>query len=181
MLSTDALLYALITVVAMEFDILKLDFLDLQLEAERNRTEKLKSLVLRHCKLFEVADKLEKIFELIFLFGFVLSSLVMCYIAFILSITNDVASFVYFVPLFATVCGQMLLLCVYGQKIMESSFDVADGIFCCNLEDQNDVALTKQFVLIMVRAQKSKRLSAMGFFNVTLENFTSVSDKHSTK
>lgn len=175
LLSADALLYALITVLAMEFDILKADILELRHAPKDEKMKKVQSYVDRHNKLFDITDKLQDIFGVMFLFSFVMSSLVMCYVAFIIATANELATYAFYVPFMLIIGGQTLLLCMYGQKISDSSLDVADGVFCCSWEDMYDKKLTKQLVLMIARAQRPKQLSAMGFIEVTLANFTSVS------
>lgn len=175
MLSVDSLLYALITALTMEFDILTTEFMELEIVPEDRRMDKLKSLIDRHNKLFGIADSLQNIFEVIFLVSFVLSSLVMCYVTFIISNASDVASYSLYVPYLFVICCQILLLCFYGQKMLDSSSAVADGIFNCNWEEFNDVALSKHLILVIARAQRPKRLTGMGFFTVRIASFTSVS------
>lgn len=116
LVSVDSLLYALITVISMEFDVLKFDFMDINLIPMEKRSEQLKILVERHnSKLFEISDKLQDIFESTFLLSFGITSLVLCYIAFIVSNTSDLAVYSFNGTLLSIVCGQMLLLCFYGK------------------------------------------------------------------
>lgn len=173
MLSADTLLYAVITVISMEFDILKADIVDIS-SASHNKAEKLKDLVWRHNKLFDIADKLQSIYQLLFLVSFVLSSMVMCYIAFMMSISGDFEAHIFYGILLVIIGVQVLLLCFYGQMIAESSSAVADEISHCNWEDFDDLKLAKHLVLIMMRAQRPKYLTAMGFFNVELATFSKV-------
>lgn len=173
-LSLDSLLYALITVVAMEFDILRADFLDIEQAPRSERIAKLKSLVMRHNELFEIRNKLQSIYEIVFVVCFVISSLVMCYVAFILSNANEFALYTYYVPFLFLVGGQILLLCFFGQKLLDSNKNLAEGIFNSGWEDLGDVVLTKHLMLVIARAQATKRLTAMGFCDLTLNNFTSV-------
>lgn len=174
-LSLDTLLYALVTVVAMEFDILKTDFLEIKLTPEEQRMTKMKSLVQRHNGLFAIADKLQQVYSIIFFVCFVISSLVMCYVAFIISTARDFAVYSFYIPLLSLAVGQIFLMCYCGQKLLDSSVDLADGVYNCGWEELNDIKFTKHCLLNIARAQKPQRLSAMGFCDLTLENFTSVS------
>lgn len=177
MLAADSLLYSLITVVAMEFDILKFDLMNIKLTPQHQRGEKLKSLVERHNKLMELGDNLQNIYDLTFLVSFVISSLVMCYVAFMLSTAKDLDAYTFYIPYLSMIAGQILLLCVYGQKILDSSSAIADGIFDCDWDEFKDNSFKKQLILMLHRAQKPKKLTAMGFVDVTLASFTSVSSK----
>lgn len=174
MLSADSLLYALCTVVAMEFDILHIDLMNIRLTPKNDRGKKIKSLVERHNELFDLVDELQNIYGVTFLVSFTVSALVMCFDAFMISLSNDFGTVSFYFPFFLVIAGQIYLMCVYGQKIADSSEGIADGLYSCNWEELNDVAVTKQLILMMTRAQKSKRLNGLGFIDVTLMNFTSV-------
>lgn len=174
-LGADSLAYALITVVAMEFDILKADFMDIKLISKHQRIDKLKTLIDRHNKLLDIGDKLQSIYGLTFFVIFTISSLLLCFSVFVLSATSDLSIISFYVPYFFMVSGQILLMCVYGQKILDSSSDVAEGIYECSWEELGDHAFNKQLLLIILRAQRPKQLSGLGFFDVTLSGFRSVS------
>jgi hypothetical protein len=175
LLACDSLLYALITVIAMEFDFLSSDLQSLKLPAKHERSKTIKNFVKRHDKLLELADRLQEIFALTFLFSFVVSSLVMCFIAFQLSTVTELSAFGFYIPYFLMIAGQIWLLCLHGQKIIDSSEGVAKAVYNSGWESIGDVKFKKQLLLIMLRAQKPKKLTAMNFGNVSLESFNSVS------
>lgn len=172
--ASDALLYALITVVAMEFDIFKIDLMNITFTPPEQRSDELKNLVNRHNKLFEIGGKLQGIYNVTFFVSLVISSLAMCYVAFMLMNAYDVETYGFYVSYLCMVGGQILLLCIYGQKILDSSAAVADGIFYCNWEEIDDIALKKQLLFMIHRAQTPKKLSAIGYIDVTHESFTKV-------
>lgn len=176
LLATDSLLYSLTTVVAMEFDILKVDFMNLNLMPKHRRADQIRSLTDRHNKLFDLGDKLQEIYALTFLFSFVISSLIMCFVAFQLSIASgDISAYSFYIPYLCMIGGQILLLSVFGQKLKDSSEAVADGIYDCGWEEFKDNAFKRQLVIVMLRAQKPKRLTAMNFAEISLQTFTTVS------
>ena len=82
LLACDTLLYALITIVAMEFDFLSFDLRSFKFPPKHERAKVIKILVERHSKLLELSDRLQNIFAPTFLCCFVISSLVMCFVAF---------------------------------------------------------------------------------------------------
>jgi odorant receptor len=175
LLACDSLLYAIITVVAMEFDFLSTDLVNLKLTEKHEKQKMIKSLVERHNKLLELSDRLQNIFALTFLCCFVISSLVMCFIAFQLSTATEISAYGFYIPYLLMIVGQIWLLCSHGQKIIDSSQAVSDAVYDCGWENFNDPILTKQLLLMMIRAQKAKKLTAMNFGNVSLESFNSVS------
>lgn len=68
----------------------------------------------------------------------------------------------------------ILLLCSFGQKLTNSSESVANGVYDCGWEDIKDEAFKKQLQLIIIRARRAKKLTAMGFADISLETFTRV-------
>lgn len=172
LLATDSLLFSLTTVVAMEFDILKEDLIDLKFVEICERQKQIKVLNDRHNKLFSLADKLEAIYELTFLFSFVISAIIMCFVAFQLS---TIGNYSFYGPYFCMICGQILLLCWFGQKLINTSEAVAEGVYFSGWEDFDEIGIKKQLILIIARAQRPKRLTAMNFAEISLPTFTAVS------
>lgn len=175
-LGTEALLYGLITALSLEFDILKADLMGMSFVIENERGEKLKILIDRHNKLMQVRDKLQGIYSITFLTSFVESSIVLCFIVFQLSATdNNLNTYLYYVPYLCIASAQTLLLCFFGQKLMDCGESVAEGIYNCGWEDFKDNTLKKHLILVILRSQQFKRLNAMGFADISLESFTAVS------
>lgn len=175
LLLCDSLLYALITIVAMEFDFLSFELRNLKLPVKHERQKTIQNLVERHDKLLAVSDELQSIFDVTFLCCFLLSSLVMCFLAFQVSIATKLEDLCFFTSFFMMNAGQVWLLCFHGQKIIDSSEDLADAVYDCGWEDFGDLKFKKQFLMMLMRGQRAKKLTAMSFGNVSLESFNSVS------
>jgi odorant receptor len=176
LLATDSLLYSLIEIIAMEFDRLKFDLLELKSSPKHLRELKIQNISEIHQKLFELSDKVQSIYTVNFFFSFVISSLTMCFIAFQLSTAKEdlVEEYSFYGPYLGLVCGQVYLLCAFGQKLIDSSLSVADGVYHCGWEDLKDNSLKKLLVVILLRAQKPKTLTAMNFSDISLPTFTLV-------
>lgn len=179
LLSSDSLLYGLITVIVMEFDFLKLDFMAIQFEKDEDQedhTEKkkrFKSLISRHEKLIELIGRLERMYSAIFLIVYIISSIILCFSAFKALLATQTSTLLFYGTVMSIMGGQVLLLAFYGQKLIDSSESIADGIYNCGWENFDD-DLKKQCILVMLRSQKACRLTALGFFNVSLESTTLV-------
>ena len=175
LLATDILLYAMITVIAMEFDILKMDLMRIG-GTPRNK-EFIQTLVDKHNKLLNLSERLERIYSLSFLFSFVISSFVMCFLSYQLSTNFDNFALFAFYFFYLWMMGvQILLLCVFGQKLINSSESISEGVYNSGWEGiSDDEAYKKQLVMIISRAQRPKRLTAMGFADISVETFTTVS------
>lgn len=171
MAASDSLLYAIITVISMELDILKIDFENLCHESTETRQKKIGPLIDRHNKLFELSDRLQDIYGPTFLLSFVISSLILCLEAFQLSISDT--DVMYHFSYTCMIAGQIWLLCWFGQKLTQSSYGVAEEI--CYFDWTNsDENFRKEVLLIILRAQKPLRLSALNFADISLETFTTV-------
>lgn len=175
MFSFDSLLYGLITIISMEFDILKVDILNIKTLKGHEQTETVNNLVDRHNRVLDLTSKLQNIYAVTFTSSFFVSSLILCFVVFQLSTARKFATFLMYVPYLGLIGGQVLLLCMFGQKMIDSSEMLVDGINKCGWEEFEDNTLRKHIILMILRAQKIKRFSALGFADISLESFTSVS------
>lgn len=114
---------------------------------------------------------------LIFLYTFITGSILMCLILFHF-LTTKVTVFTALIDIIylETIVTQTWLLCFYGQKLIDSSSGVADAIYDSDWTEVDDCYFKKQIVLILIRSQRPKRLSAMGFADISLETFAAVSN-----
>lgn len=177
MLAADSLLFALMTVLAMEFDFLKLDLTDFHQTPSKMIGDEIKSLIKRHNVLLDIGDRLQSIYETTFLCCFMISSTVLCFLAFHLSAIPSeeaVAAYSFYVPYLSMICGQVLLLCVFGQKVSDSSEKVAEGVYNCNWEEFEDESVKKHLLMMIMRSQRPTRLTAMNFGDVSLASFKTV-------
>lgn len=100
-LATDMLLYALITTISMEFDFLKLDFMNLALQPKKDRNTKFIILIDRHNKLLAVSEKLQNVYGPIFLLAFFITSIIECLLLFQLSTSqSDISVAAFSIPFF---------------------------------------------------------------------------------
>lgn len=178
LLSSDSLLYSLITLIVMEFDILKIELANLKSIQADQRRGRIAELTERHNTLIVLCDKLQSMFSMVFLFSFVISSFIMCFVSFQLS--SGEASFdtySFYIPYLAMIGGQVFLLCTFGQNLIDSSNDVAEGVFDCGWESFDDNNVKKLLVLIIRRAHRPCRLTAMNFAEISRTSFTTVRSK----
>lgn len=176
MLASETLFYGVITVLIMEFDILRADLADLINIANLEKQKQLNSLIDRHNKLLELSDKFQDIYSYTFFGSFVTNSIIMCLIVFILSVTSgNISTYVYYSSYLVVGSTQALLLCMFGQKLIDSSESLSKASYFSGWEELEDRNFKRTIILVILRAQKAKRLSAMGFANISLETFTAVS------
>ena len=176
LLAIDSMLYALMTIISMQFHDLKMDYMNVIVDGPNNEImTRMKNLIERHNKLLDVSEELEKIYSMVFFLSFSISSLIMCFIAYELSSdSNDLASYAFLINYFWMMGAQTLLLCTFGQKLIDSCNSVSDGVYNCGWEDSDDNAFKKQLIFVLLRGQRTKKMTALGFADISLETFTKV-------
>ena len=175
LLSTDSMTYAIITAIVSEFHVLKFDLGDVKSVPENERAKQIQDLTDRHNKLLDLCDKIQEIYSLTFLLTVSISSLIICSALFQLAVVaSNSYDIAFYVPYMCMIGGQTLLQCLYGQKLIDASESVANGVYDCGWEDFSDNTFTKLFVMMILRGQKAKRLTAMNFADVSHESFTKV-------
>ena len=173
-ISSDSVLFVLVTAIAMEFDFLNDNLSHFKSQSKDEQKLKIASLINCHNKLFEISDKLQKVFGANFLIGFVISSFIMCANLFhFLFYATNLAMYIFDISYLISTTGQMCLLCFFGQKLIDSSAAVADGIYECDWMD-HDNKFKKYVVITMIRGQRPMTLSAMGFADISFETFATV-------
>ena len=174
-LAADSLLSSLVTIISMEVDFLTTNFKHLKEMSKSERETKMAYFVNRHNELHEAIDKLKIIFEPSFLYNFILCSLILCIVCFdILTTANDPVLYAFDVIYIAIIAGHIWQLCYFGQKLTNSTDAVPERIYECDWTDLDDNKFKKQFIIIMARAQRSERLTAMGFADISLKTFAAV-------
>lgn len=175
LVGSDALLYALITVLAMEFDTLKIDLVNLNSILTHDRTNRIRCLIDHHNELLDIGEKLQKIYSVTMLVSCAVSSILMCLIAFQITIAEaQISIYVVYIPYMMGMGGQVFLLCYFGQMLIDASASVADGAYICGWENFESCSFNKQLVLIMSRSQQVMRLTAMDFADISLTTFSTV-------
>ena len=170
----DSLMFGMITLVSMEFNILKNRFEDLKHESKGNVERQTRNLIQRHSELIECSKCLEKIFSPTFLFNFLQSSFVICLTAFQYTTSSEPVDSIFNLSYCAAMLNQIWLLCFFGQKIIDSSTRIADGVYDSGWEKIENAKVRKALNVIIQRAQKPTKLTAMSFMDVSLKSFRSV-------
>lgn len=174
LIAIDSLMFVLITLISMEFDILKIDFLALK-HTNRSAVERQTfELVQHHSELIECSGRLERIFSASFLYNFVQSSFVICLTAFQYMTSSEASQLLFNGSYCAAILNQVWLLCYFGQKIIDSSEGIAEGAYGCDWEWNENLPLQRALMVVIERAQTPVKLTAMNFTDVSLKSFKSV-------
>ena len=171
----EGILFGMIAVLKMEFDFLKMDYMKLKDVTKNNKEQQFAKLVDRHNKLFDLSDMIQNIYQKAFLFIFLTGSIVMCLASFQLLTEKNISKTLSFdIPYVVIFSGQIFLYCFFGQKLIDSSGAVAEGIYNSGWENVDDNAYKKNLLLVLLRSQRPKELSTMNFTIICYESYTSV-------
>lgn len=178
-MTSDLILYGFITIISIEFEMLRRNFENLkgQLTVEA----RLRLLIDRHIQLSNYVTKLENIFSFSLFTSFITSSFVICFCAFQASIVTEVTES-FEMAFFCVISLQLILIqCYFGHLLKTASERLTSGIYDCGWEEMRDFAVTKGFVLIMKRAQKPTVITMMKFADITLYQLSTVRKKERRK
>lgn len=176
-LAQDLTLYAFITLISMQFDILceRLQTLNTGERIDKDAKMKLIELFKLHKTLIELSENLKKIFLFATFFNFFESSIYICLFGYQITAGSSWGNTMKSVVLLVSSLLQIFMLCYYGNKLANASVKVAQaaydsGWYRHRFENGKDVRLMLQ------RAQKPIFLTAYKFSVVSLEVFSSVSN-----
>lgn len=176
LVASDTMLFAFVTLIEMELLFLKGDFNNVLSLPPSQRMSRIKSLVDHHNKLLDLVGDLSEIYSPTFLATFFVTSFCLCLVAFQLSNpAADLDTYMFCVPYLSILSVQAFLTCHFGQKLIGATQAIADGIYESGWEEVSDQNFKQQIVLIIQRSQNAKRLTAMGFAEISLPSFTTVS------
>nr|WCC57379.1 odorant receptor 40 [Papilio dardanus] len=135
--------------------------------------KKFEDVIRRHQVIISAARLLEAIYTKSTLYNFTSSSILICLTGFNVVAIEDVALIVTFL-LFLSMCLlQVFFLCFFGDMLMRSSMTLSTAVYNSRWYSADPV-IAKSFLIVLTRAQKPCKLTAMGFADVNLMAFTSV-------
>jgi hypothetical protein len=168
-LTHDNVTYGLITLVSAEFKLLAAEYRKLG-----ENSNHLISCVKRHVELHEIAEKLQKIFAFSFLTYFLISSILICFTAFICSTAPSPMALIFNAVFCLFTMIKIFTQCFFGQLLKDASASVIDAIYECEWEKSKDMKLKRGIILMIMRSQKSASLSLFGIWDIDLDQFQSV-------
>jgi hypothetical protein len=170
--ASEVTLISLIQLTSLVFDHLSSEIATLNIAKVNERTSKLKEIVAVHQKVFDICSKLEKlILPSLFLHFLQSSSEFVSTVLYIIS-TKHLFNIIFFVPHLSSQMFQVLLVCLFGQKVIDSSLQVQHAIY--HLFDWFESRDKQTLLLIMLRSQKERKIKAIGFNLISKETFTKV-------
>jgi hypothetical protein len=166
--------YSLITVLAMEYDIVGRN-LRKQLRNADMELSDLKKIVDHHNLLLQATNLLESLTQGLFFVNFIISSFTICLVGFQAIIFKDTPAIALYVAVLAVVMMETFLLCHHGQMLIDSRSRVCDMIYKSKWCDIKDLRVKKMLPMLLQISQDEKCLTGYGFFDICHETFRDVS------
>lgn len=172
----DVMLYGFLTIISLKFEFLAKEFQDIDVRKIGLKIN-LIELIKQHGEFITAANKLQAIFSLGLFSNFFGASILICCSCFQLTSFHE-ESTVLICYGFGTAFGmlQILLLCYFSQKLIDSSLSIGDGVYKLEWYSIEDVQIRKLILLVIMRSQKQNHLTAT-FAVISLESYTFVSYK----
>jgi hypothetical protein len=166
--------YSLITVLAMEYDIVGRN-LRKQLKNAGTELSDLKKIVDHHNLLLQATNLLESLTQGLFFVNFIISSFTICLVGFQAIIFKDTPAIALYVAVLAVVMMETFLLCHHGQMLIDSRSRVCDMIYKSKWCDIKDLRVKKMLPMLLQISQDEKCLTGYGFVDICHETFSDVS------
>lgn len=157
-----------------------------------------RQLIGYHGRIIDLAARLSNVYESIMLAQFLLSSLLMCMIAYQLTLVRStqhnrcaiahktvifslaqpnqqLIPFVIYTTFLLAICFQCFVYCHGGATLQVDSESLAVAIYACGWQNERSVRVRRTVLFCLMRAQRPV-LIATTFFTANLTTFSSVSD-----
>lgn len=172
----DLSLYGFLTLISTQFEILSKKFEKIDVKSKDLKKNLIK-LMTEHEELLKISDKIQEIFSKSLSANFFGSSLGICMSGFQFTYGSNGESSHLFKYAVFVVLGmlQIFTLCSFSQQLIDSSLSVAQGAFNMKWWEIEDLKVRRLVQFIIMRSQRHKKLRALQFAEISLENFTRVS------
>lgn len=175
MVGNDNILYGLVNVISIEFEILRENFDALKnLSDEAVIKSEMSTHIRRHNELHEIVWEMQRIFSPTFFINFIMSSFIICFNVFQASTSADIIGMIFNGLFSLSTMNQIFMQCYFGQSLRNSSSTVVDGIYFCGWENFKDLKLEKDLILTIQRAQKPAAFTIIGVWDISMDQFKSV-------
>ncbi|KAJ2952088.1 hypothetical protein O0L34_g4358 [Tuta absoluta] len=137
---------------------------------------RLKRIVNWHSAVFKSIDMLSSVYGPTLAYQVGLSSIIICLVAYqVVDSFEQGKVHVFFCLLLVEACIQLWIPCYLGTLVKDKALSIADTCWNCGWEKTNlGRMVCTDFVIIMLRAQKSLTIKFTGLPSLTLETFSSI-------
>nr|QIJ45806.1 olfactory receptor [Glyphodes pyloalis] len=166
--TVDALYCVLTSQVCNNFAIISDEMKNLN----ESNVHLLKELVKNHQYVLKLSKDLEEIFKLPNLFNVLVGSVEICALGFNLTM-GDLSQIPGCVLFLLSVLLQILMMSVFGEKLIRESRKVGDAVFSSQWYKM-DKTSKKMIFIIIIRSQKQQQLTAYKFSVISYGSFTKI-------
>ncbi|XP_050350289.1 odorant receptor 13a-like [Nymphalis io] len=166
--TVDALYYIMTSHLCSQFAILSDELRSL----DENTTHCLRDIVIKHQYILKLSQDLEEIFRAPNLLNVLVGSLEICALGFSLTMGNwaQIPGVILFL---ASVFVQILMISVFGEKLIRESRKIGESAFLCKWYKM-DKKSKNTILLLMLRSNKPQKLTAYKFSVISYESFTKI-------
>ncbi|XP_059061870.1 putative odorant receptor 92a [Achroia grisella] len=160
----------------LQYDIEKIDIgtKNRNLKSSRYVNERFRSqfeqIIHRHKILISLVNLLESIYTKSTLFNVATSSLIICVTGFNITTIENKILMMPFISFFFMSMIQVVVLCYYGDKIMQYSEEISDAVYKSQWYFA-DAAVMKDLLFLSIRSRKACKLTAYQFTDINLNTF----------
>ncbi|XP_074034898.1 odorant receptor 10-like isoform X2 [Leptinotarsa decemlineata] len=127
-----------------------------------------------HRHILRFAKKTEEVFSEIYFLQFIASTSCLCMTLFLLSVVErNTFEFFYLIEFLASMFNLLLVPCWFSSEMKRKSENIPLAIYSCPWMDASE-SVKKEIIYFMHRTQQPIRFKAIGFFNISVETFTSI-------
>ncbi|KAG5683305.1 hypothetical protein PVAND_012592 [Polypedilum vanderplanki] len=169
---SENITYGLTTIISVELKLLAVKY-----QNSFSNLEDLKVFIKNQNELYDIIEELQRIYGISFFANFLMSSILLCFTAFMTSVSPDLQLLIFNAIFCLITMIQIFIQCFFGQILYDANLNLVDSIYECGWENMKDVNLKKFLVFVIKRSQKCAAFSLLGIWKITLEQFKSVSLK----
>ncbi|XP_058066418.1 odorant receptor 4-like [Anopheles bellator] len=169
----DCLFCILAAHLCMHFRILKLNIAQMVATGERDvNRARLYDAIVTHQDLMGCSVFMQNVFSVALFINFFGSSIIICIQAFMITTVTGytLSKFVLFMLCFLI---ELLMLCAYGEDIVQSSGDIADATYNCLWYEENK-SFRMSVSQIMLKSQEPMILTAWKIWPIQIKTFSSI-------
>uniref|UniRef100_A0A182FH48 Uncharacterized protein n=2 Tax=Anopheles albimanus TaxID=7167 RepID=A0A182FH48_ANOAL len=141
-------------------------------ESSSNR-QRLHDAIETHQDLLSCSDFMQHVFSVALFVNFFGSSIIICIQAFMIT-TAKGYTLVKFLLFMLSFLMELLMLCAYGEDIVQSSGALADATYHCLWYDEQDKSFRTSVLQIIHRSQQPMVLVAWKFWPIRIPTFSSL-------
>ncbi|KAG5679902.1 hypothetical protein PVAND_009438 [Polypedilum vanderplanki] len=170
--SNNLMIVTFTTILVINFEILKND-LKVALNNSKIQLKDLKLIVDRHNELFEISRNVREHFSILLFIIFVQGSFTFSFYCAMIFISTDEKQISYIINIIFGI-PTMYLQYHYGQKLIDSSENLENGILESNWYNIKNKKIKKSLIILILRLRKSEYLTGEKWVTIQRETFTKV-------